>query len=151
MFEWFYACCDSFKCQFVCRKNRMSFIAKLIWVSLNSKSCSEFIISIILFASMYLVPDHSACMFAVPMSCLLCLLNTIHTCIMPGKFILFLFLLFQVLEVLKRCITSTSCSDKLDEVILDRIFCDSSIHNTLFQIVCTTPQMLEVGFLYLLI
>ncbi|XP_062019836.1 uncharacterized protein LOC133736387 isoform X1 [Rosa rugosa] len=49
----------------------------------------------------------------------------------------------KVLEVLKRCITSTSCSDKLDEVILDRIFCDSSIHNTLFQIVCTTPQMLE--------
>nr|XP_011457925.1 PREDICTED: uncharacterized protein LOC101300415 [Fragaria vesca subsp. vesca] len=48
----------------------------------------------------------------------------------------------KVLEVLKWCITST-CSGNLDEVILDRIFCDSSIHNTLFQIVCTTPQTLE--------
>ncbi|KAK9941647.1 hypothetical protein M0R45_007348 [Rubus argutus] len=49
----------------------------------------------------------------------------------------------KVLEVLKTSITSIFCSGKLDEVILDRIFCDSSIHNTLFQIVCTTPQALE--------
>lgn len=49
--------------------------------------------------------------------------------------------------MLKKCITSISCSGKLDEFILDRIFCDSSIHNTLFQIVCTTPQALEVGYL----
>lgn len=61
-------------------------------------------------------------------------------------------LLFQVLEVMKKCITSISCSGKLDEAILDRLLSDSSIHSTLFRIVCTTTQALEVGYaMYLFI
>ncbi|KAM1031237.1 hypothetical protein ACFX2C_035051 [Malus domestica] len=49
----------------------------------------------------------------------------------------------KVLEVMKKCITSISCSGKLDEAILDRLLSDSSIHSTLFRIVCTTTQALE--------
>ncbi|KAH0977984.1 hypothetical protein GBA52_027703 [Prunus armeniaca] len=49
----------------------------------------------------------------------------------------------KVLEVMKKCITSISCSEKLDEVILDRLLSDSSIHSTLFRIVCTTTEALE--------
>ncbi|BFG42271.1 hypothetical protein CerSpe_285450 [Prunus speciosa] len=49
----------------------------------------------------------------------------------------------KVLEVMKKCITSISCSEKLDEVILDKLLSDSSIHSTLFRIVCTTTEALE--------
>ncbi|XP_068319401.1 uncharacterized protein [Pyrus communis] len=49
----------------------------------------------------------------------------------------------KVLEVMKKCITLISCSGKLDEAILDRLLSDSSIHSTLFRIVCTTTQALE--------
>lgn len=54
--------------------------------------------------------------------------------------------------MMKKCITSISCSEKLDEVILDKLLSDSSIHSTLFRIVCTTTEALEVGYaVYLMI
>ncbi|XP_048429704.1 uncharacterized protein LOC103966258 isoform X1 [Pyrus x bretschneideri] len=52
----------------------------------------------------------------------------------------------KVLEVMKKFITSVSCSEKLDEVILDRLLSDSSIHSNLFRIVCTTTKHWRLYF-----
>ncbi|KAK8501758.1 hypothetical protein V6N12_072895 [Hibiscus sabdariffa] len=49
----------------------------------------------------------------------------------------------KVLEVMKMCILATSSSEKLSDVIRDLILYDSSIHNTLFRIMCTTSEALE--------
>ncbi|KAF8406575.1 hypothetical protein HHK36_008663 [Tetracentron sinense] len=49
----------------------------------------------------------------------------------------------KVLEVIKKCITSIPCSQKLGGVIRDILLCDSSIHNTLCRLICTTTQTLE--------
>ncbi|CAK9162511.1 unnamed protein product, partial [Ilex paraguariensis] len=49
----------------------------------------------------------------------------------------------MVLEVMKKCILSVPYSRKLGEVVRNVLLSDSSIHNTLFHIVCTTPQDLE--------
>ncbi|PON83420.1 hypothetical protein TorRG33x02_208350 [Trema orientale] len=49
----------------------------------------------------------------------------------------------KVLELIKKGIMLTSYTGKLGEVIWDMLLSDSSIHNTLFRIVCTTSQALE--------
>ncbi|XP_015893450.3 uncharacterized protein LOC107427578 [Ziziphus jujuba] len=49
----------------------------------------------------------------------------------------------KVLELIRKGIMITSYSEKLGEIIRDMLLCDSSIHNTLFRIVCTTSQALE--------
>ncbi|KAK9287536.1 hypothetical protein L1049_015957 [Liquidambar formosana] len=49
----------------------------------------------------------------------------------------------KVLEVMKKCIMSISYSQKVGEVARDILLCDSSIHNAVFRIICTTPQALE--------
>lgn len=49
----------------------------------------------------------------------------------------------KVLEVMKVLIMSSSYSEKLGEVVRDILLNDSSIHGTLFRIVCTTTQTLE--------
>ncbi|GAV84710.1 DUF3414 domain-containing protein [Cephalotus follicularis] len=49
----------------------------------------------------------------------------------------------KVYEMMKACITSVSYSEKFGEVIRDMLLSDSSIHNTLFRVVCTTKQTLE--------
>ncbi|KAG6709285.1 hypothetical protein I3842_06G125100 [Carya illinoinensis] len=49
----------------------------------------------------------------------------------------------KVLEVMKKCILSISSYARLGEVIHDVLLSDSSIHHTLFRIVCTTTQTLE--------
>ncbi|GFY83690.1 nucleoporin [Actinidia rufa] len=49
----------------------------------------------------------------------------------------------KVLELMKNCILSVPCSQKLGEVVRDILFCDSSVHIALFRIVCTTAQSLE--------
>lgn len=49
----------------------------------------------------------------------------------------------KVLEVMKTCITSVSFSEKLALVIRDMLLNDSSIHNALFHLACTTKQTLE--------
>lgn len=49
----------------------------------------------------------------------------------------------KVLQVIKTCIISTLASGKLGEVIRGMLLCDSSIHNTLFRIICTTKEALE--------
>ncbi|KAJ6692836.1 NUCLEOPORIN NUP188-like protein [Salix purpurea] len=49
----------------------------------------------------------------------------------------------KVLEVMKACITSVSFSEKLALVIRDMLLNDSSIHNALFHLACTTKQTLE--------
>ncbi|KAM2676785.1 hypothetical protein EV1_003424 [Malus domestica] len=48
-----------------------------------------------------------------------------------GRVNFYIILLVQVLEVMKKIITSVSYSEKLDEVILDRLLSDSSIHSKL--------------------
>ena len=57
---------------------------------------------------------------------------------------------FQVLEVMKKCITRIPYSQKLGEVIQDILLRDSSVHNALFRIICTTKQTLEVSYLLIL-
>ncbi|XP_072079461.1 uncharacterized protein [Arachis hypogaea] len=52
-------------------------------------------------------------------------------------------ILLQVLELMKKCLESMPCYGKLGEIIHNVLFSDSSIHNTLFQISCTTAQVLE--------
>ncbi|XP_027354241.1 uncharacterized protein LOC113864573 [Abrus precatorius] len=49
----------------------------------------------------------------------------------------------KVLELMKKCIVSMPYYGKLGEIIRNVLFSDSSIHNTLFQIVCTTANALE--------
>ncbi|KAJ0076745.1 hypothetical protein Patl1_36100 [Pistacia atlantica] len=49
----------------------------------------------------------------------------------------------KVLEMMKTCILSTSCSGKLGEMIRSMLLCDTSIHSTLFRIICTTTEALE--------
>ncbi|KAJ8767098.1 hypothetical protein K2173_012689 [Erythroxylum novogranatense] len=49
----------------------------------------------------------------------------------------------KVLELLKPCIMSALCSEKLGAVIRDLLLYDSSIHNTLCRLVCTTKQSLQ--------
>ncbi|XP_071935327.1 uncharacterized protein [Coffea arabica] len=49
----------------------------------------------------------------------------------------------KVLEVVKKCLLSISSSKQLGVVIHNILLFDSSIHNALFQIVCTTTQGLE--------
>ncbi|KAA8536011.1 hypothetical protein F0562_028489 [Nyssa sinensis] len=49
----------------------------------------------------------------------------------------------KVLEVMKKCILSISYSQKLGAVVRYILLCDSTIHNSLFRIVCTTTQALE--------
>ncbi|KAJ6346155.1 hypothetical protein OIU78_008727 [Salix suchowensis] len=49
----------------------------------------------------------------------------------------------KVLEVMKACITAVSFSEKLALVIRDMLLNDSSIHNALFHLACTTKQTLE--------
>ncbi|XLR32248.1 uncharacterized protein [Arachis hypogaea] len=44
---------------------------------------------------------------------------------------------------MKKCLESMPCYGKLGEIIHNVLFSDSSIHNTLFQISCTTAQVLE--------
>ncbi|KAL3515020.1 hypothetical protein ACH5RR_021922 [Cinchona calisaya] len=53
----------------------------------------------------------------------------------------------KVLDVVKKCILSISSSKQLGVVIQDILLSDSSIHNALFQIVCTTKQGLEKLYL----
>ncbi|GKV20984.1 hypothetical protein SLEP1_g31022 [Rubroshorea leprosula] len=48
----------------------------------------------------------------------------------------------KVLELVKTCIAAVSFSGKL-EAVKDLLLCDSSIHNVLFRIVCTTTEALE--------
>ncbi|KAF3434642.1 hypothetical protein FNV43_RR21727 [Rhamnella rubrinervis] len=50
----------------------------------------------------------------------------------------------KVLELIRKSIMIASYSGKLAEVIRDMLLCDTSIHNTLFRIVCTTKQALEM-------
>ncbi|KAK6240816.1 hypothetical protein QQP08_007669 [Theobroma cacao] len=57
----------------------------------------------------------------------------------------------KVLEVMKTCILATSSSEKLGGVIWDLLLYDSSIHNTLFRIMCTTSEALERLYLNRLI
>uniref|UniRef100_A0A2N9H720 Uncharacterized protein n=1 Tax=Fagus sylvatica TaxID=28930 RepID=A0A2N9H720_FAGSY len=49
----------------------------------------------------------------------------------------------KVLEVMKKCIMSVSYFERLGDIIRDLLLCDSSIHNALFRIICTTKQSLE--------
>ncbi|CAI9104717.1 OLC1v1003448C1 [Oldenlandia corymbosa var. corymbosa] len=49
----------------------------------------------------------------------------------------------KVLQVVKTCILTTSQCKRLSSVIQDILLSDSSVHNALFQIVCTTTQGLE--------
>ncbi|OVA06310.1 hypothetical protein BVC80_8889g25 [Macleaya cordata] len=49
----------------------------------------------------------------------------------------------KVLEVMKKCITWIPSSQRLGAVVRDILLCDSSIHNTLCRIMCTTSQTLE--------
>ncbi|XP_059297405.1 uncharacterized protein LOC132050256 isoform X2 [Lycium ferocissimum] len=49
----------------------------------------------------------------------------------------------KVLEVLKKCILSISYIQQLGEVVRDILLGDSSIHNALFRLVCTTSDGLE--------
>ncbi|KHN05465.1 nucleoporin NUP188 homolog [Glycine soja] len=49
----------------------------------------------------------------------------------------------KVLELMKKCISSMPYYGKLGEIINNVLFSDSSIHNTLFQIVCTNAHALE--------
>ncbi|KAJ1422124.1 hypothetical protein SESBI_13251 [Sesbania bispinosa] len=49
----------------------------------------------------------------------------------------------KVLELMKKCIISMPYYGKLGEIIHNVLFSDSSIHNTLFQIACTTAHALE--------
>ncbi|MBA0743110.1 hypothetical protein Gogos_005828 [Gossypium gossypioides] len=57
----------------------------------------------------------------------------------------------KVLEVMKTCILATASSEKLSDVIRDLLLYDSSIHNTLFRIMCTTSEALERLYLNRLI
>lgn len=54
-------------------------------------------------------------------------------------------LLFQALELMEKCIILFPYTQKLGEVIRDILLCDSSIHSTLFRVICITPQALEVN------
>lgn len=49
----------------------------------------------------------------------------------------------KALEVIKECILSIPYSQKVGEVVKVILLRDSSIHNTLFRVICTTPQALE--------
>ncbi|XP_022947489.1 uncharacterized protein LOC111451342 [Cucurbita moschata] len=49
----------------------------------------------------------------------------------------------KVLEVMRRCILLSSGTGKLGPVVQNMLLSDSSIHNTLFRVVCTTRQALE--------
>ncbi|KAL4616065.1 hypothetical protein ACB092_07G172100 [Castanea dentata] len=49
----------------------------------------------------------------------------------------------KVLEVMKKCILSVAYYERLGDIIQDMLLCDSSIHGTLFRIICTTKQSLE--------
>lgn len=53
-------------------------------------------------------------------------------------------ILLQVLELMKKCIVSMPYCGKLGEIIQNVLFSDSSIHNTLLRIACTTAHDLEV-------
>lgn len=54
--------------------------------------------------------------------------------------------LLQVLELMKKCIVAMPYNGKLGEIIRNVMFSDSSIHNRLFQIACTTAHALEVTY-----
>ncbi|CBI37915.3 unnamed protein product, partial [Vitis vinifera] len=49
----------------------------------------------------------------------------------------------KVLEVMKKCIMTIPYSQKVGEIVQDILLRDSSIHNALFRIICTTKQALE--------
>ncbi|XP_057456711.1 uncharacterized protein LOC130747712 [Lotus japonicus] len=49
----------------------------------------------------------------------------------------------KVLELVKKCIISRPYNGKLGEIVHNVLFCDSSIHNMLFQTACTTAHALE--------
>ncbi|KAL0536080.1 hypothetical protein IC582_025012 [Cucumis melo] len=49
----------------------------------------------------------------------------------------------KVLEVMRRCILLSSGPGKLGPLVQNMLLFDSSIHNTLFRVVCTTRQALE--------
>ncbi|KAL2329164.1 hypothetical protein Fmac_022591 [Flemingia macrophylla] len=49
----------------------------------------------------------------------------------------------KVLELMKKCISSIPYYGKLGDIIHNVLFSDSSIHNSLFQIVCSTAHALE--------
>lgn len=49
----------------------------------------------------------------------------------------------KVLEVMRRCILLSSGAGKLGPLVQNMLLSDSSIHNTLFRVVCTTRQALE--------
>ncbi|XP_038902765.1 uncharacterized protein LOC120089385 isoform X2 [Benincasa hispida] len=49
----------------------------------------------------------------------------------------------KVLEVTRRCILLSSGAGKLGPLVQNMLLSDSSIHNTLFRVVCTTRQALE--------
>ncbi|KAB1207586.1 hypothetical protein CJ030_MR7G022888 [Morella rubra] len=49
----------------------------------------------------------------------------------------------KALEVMKKCILSISHYERLSDVLRDMLLCDSSIHNSLFRIICMTTQSLE--------
>ncbi|XP_059647512.1 uncharacterized protein LOC132293878 [Cornus florida] len=49
----------------------------------------------------------------------------------------------KVLEMIKKCMLTIPYSKKLGVVVRDILLCDSSIHNTLIRIICTTTQALE--------
>lgn len=46
---------------------------------------------------------------------------------------------------MKKCILSVPYYERLGDIIQDMLLCDSSIHGTLFRIICTTKQSLEVS------
>ncbi|WJX51140.1 hypothetical protein P8452_37363 [Trifolium repens] len=50
---------------------------------------------------------------------------------------------FKVLELMKKCIISMPYYGKLGEIIHNVLFSDSSIHNALFHMACTTAHALE--------
>ncbi|KAI4325914.1 hypothetical protein MLD38_031276 [Melastoma candidum] len=50
----------------------------------------------------------------------------------------------KVLELMKKCILSLPYFTKTGSVIWDMLLCDSSIHNSLFRIACTTTKTLEL-------
>ncbi|XP_052191958.1 uncharacterized protein LOC127801127 isoform X2 [Diospyros lotus] len=49
----------------------------------------------------------------------------------------------KVLDLMKKCILSVPYCQKLSDVVRDILVSDSSIHNVLFRIVCTTAQAIE--------
>ncbi|KAL8088107.1 hypothetical protein AgCh_038031 [Apium graveolens] len=50
-----------------------------------------------------------------------------------------------VLEVITKCTLSIPYSTKLGKVVKDILHSDSSVHSSLFRIVCTTAEALEIA------